>query len=267
MACQARIFTVKFRHFRAFSLVELLFVIGVLALLLALAVPVFSRSRGRATALVSANKLRQISLSLGQYAAQNKDVPPTFGSSTREPEPWQFDFGPIGRGNWFEQTWLYVFGIAGGSAEGSLFTAPGRPQESVKSRVHAGVTVPLPDYLLTECLFASPGFFRWETQTGRPQFGAQHLTSISYPAQKGLIYQSWMFHYPEYGPVLACCAVDLPSPIAFADSSVSEHVMRRMRVGMINIYGGLTLAGGSNPQHIPGPPVADTFGGIDGRDR
>ncbi len=68
---------------RAFSLVELLVVIGIIALLIAILLPALSRARENSYKVRCASNLRQIGLAMRFYAGSNKDYlhwyPPNYG--------------------------------------------------------------------------------------------------------------------------------------------------------------------------------------------
>lgn len=64
---------------RAFSLIELIVVIGIIAILLALLMPALSRAREAARQVQCASQLRQLGLGLINYSAQNKGWLPHWG--------------------------------------------------------------------------------------------------------------------------------------------------------------------------------------------
>lgn len=249
----------------AFTLIEVLVVFGILMVLIGLAMPLLTASRSRAAAARSLSNIRQLVMGLGLYANENKDLPPVY----RDPKktgPWIFEFGSIDMHSWFDHAELYSFALTAFLEDSSVATAPGNPARPLKRYPHAGSLGSFSDYALTNTLYADAGFFRWETRDGPAQFRAQRLSDIAHPSAKGLIYATWMHHFPQYGPVPACCVVDLPSPIAFADMSASEHVMRRMPVGVFNPYT-TTVVATVDPKTLNGIAVADTTDGIRGRDR
>ena len=74
--------TVKPRHHRAraFSLVELLVVIGIVAILIALLMPALHRANDSARALRCASQLRQIGQAIFSYAANQRGMTPAWGA-------------------------------------------------------------------------------------------------------------------------------------------------------------------------------------------
>jgi prepilin-type N-terminal cleavage/methylation domain-containing protein len=72
---------------KAFTLVELLIVIGIIVVLLSILMPAFSAARSQSVAVRCMNNLRQLGFGLLQYAADNRGNFPE-NVTTPEPEYW-----------------------------------------------------------------------------------------------------------------------------------------------------------------------------------
>jgi prepilin-type processing-associated H-X9-DG protein/prepilin-type N-terminal cleavage/methylation domain-containing protein len=89
----------KLHHRRAFTLVELLVVIGIIALLIAILLPALNRARESARQVVCLSNLRQIGLGIVQYTYDNEFLPPMAYRATPDaPNPSGWD--PDARHNW-----------------------------------------------------------------------------------------------------------------------------------------------------------------------
>lgn len=74
---------------RAFTLVELLVVIGIIALLIAILLPALQAARRQANLVACASNMRQIGVGLLQYTTANKEkLPPQFYLTTVAPGGW-----------------------------------------------------------------------------------------------------------------------------------------------------------------------------------
>ncbi|MBC7836040.1 MAG: type II secretion system protein [Phycisphaerales bacterium] len=255
------------RKSSGFTIVELMAAIGVILVLIALGVPLLQQGTSASKGVKALSGIRQMATGVQGYASENRDSPPVFGYPEWPAQtPWQFDFGTLGEGNWFEHQSIYSIAITGYLGNTEVANCPGAPT-TYQVHTHQGQQVSLSGYELTGTLYAHPSFFRWETQIGPEQFAPQRLSDAVFPSQKGMMTQTFVYHNPKFGPTVACCAVDVPSPVVFFDLSAEELVLAQLNRGIINLYAGALLPGGMNPQELPGPPVNSTIDGLLGRDR
>lgn len=252
---------------RAFTLIEGLVVAGAVLIVIALLLPNLKRVKTVSLASLNISNIRQMGMGLGMYADANRGLPPTYGKPAwPAPGAWNLGFGPVGDGGWFEHRWLYSYAVTAALDDTKVANAGGRPTPAAIVEYN-GAPASMSDYMLTHTLYASPAFFSLQTRRGAEQFGAQPLSSIVFPSDKGVLMQGMMYHFSDYGPTTACCMYDLPSPIVFGDLSVSEHVVKRLPTGTFNPYASMPLPPGVNPDDVPGGAILDTINGIAGRDR
>lgn len=83
----------RFRTVRAFTLVELLVVVGIIAVLVALLLPALMRARTQSLRLLCLNNLHQIGIAIHNYADQNNGCIP-YGPPTTPPET-ALNFYPV----------------------------------------------------------------------------------------------------------------------------------------------------------------------------
>jgi len=72
----------NFQAINGFTLLELLVVIAVIAILAALLLPVISSAKAKAKRTTCLNNLKQVNLSVGMYAGDNRDTLPDLGPAT-----------------------------------------------------------------------------------------------------------------------------------------------------------------------------------------
>ncbi len=246
---------------RAFTISELLMVIGVLAILIAIVLPSLSKARAGSREVVSLSNCRQIGIALQLYANQYSGGPPLMFRPVEARYPPDFQTVTVNgveiRGNWFDLEARYSILLGEFAAQG-IFFAPGRP-------VVPGDRAPIPDYFLSKCLYASPEYWNRWTQAGATQWSPQRYDQVIFPSDKGLVYQSQAYGLPGQPAKQQTQGFDgVSASVLWADGSSTNQVLASLHPGEPNFFDHYrpdqTFLG-------QGWPIAATLSGIQGRDR
>jgi prepilin-type N-terminal cleavage/methylation domain-containing protein len=256
---------------RAFSLIELLVVLGVLAIVLSLALPALGRSRGQARQISNLSNCRQLATLVTAYATDNKDLPPTlFPPVYVNPiinVPWsEITIGKTKlSGAWFDN--------------GNAFHLLLRPLPSIATiraveaprggrtiEIDGQQTQRMVHFILSDPFYADPDYWTFQKQVGPDQWRPQRFASVAFPSAKGMLFQFMLYGRPGFESGFpACCPENVTAPVAWSDLSATEEVLGRLRSGVPNAW----------HHGIPGPPTVGskasplmgTERGILGRDR
>lgn len=172
---------------KAFTLVELLVVIGIIAVLISILLPSLAKSRRAAQQLLCASNLRQLGYAFTLYAQDWQEMYPAADDSA---SPWLW----MGRG--FRPK-LELYAQRGGDSPG-IFFCPADPT--------AAATWDSTSYAYSMSFYHSPQQINAITATAdtmppsaAPAARPQKLSGVKYPTQKVLAGEWLSVHYPFEG--------------------------------------------------------------------
>jgi len=120
---------------RAFTLVELLVVIGIIGVLLSLLLPSIGRARQQATTVICAAHIRELCRGLINYSAENKGrFPPNFTWNTGQ--------------YWYDDVRVGGYLAPEGMRKGNVFACPADPESRRSYAMNAWTSCKLDGYLL-----------------------------------------------------------------------------------------------------------------------
>ncbi|MGE3322857.1 MAG: type II secretion system protein [Phycisphaerales bacterium] len=253
-------------HRRAFTVVEVVVAIGFVLLLLAIAWPRLAATRATARVIDTLSNMRQFGILHTTYADQHRGyfatlLSPIYRGPTDPPERIDLYPGAYIQDDWFgNEAWSWV-SIDFDYPRAALL-AGGNPYRNKE----LGRIPVLPDFSLTGCAYAAREYWDLRTQTGPDQWGAQQISSVAFPSEKGLLMQMKTYVFPEYPDGHpACCYETIKTGVLWADLSGSEEFGADLAPGVPNPWTQLTQRA-AHPWDI-GLPVLQTRDGLYGRDR
>jgi prepilin-type N-terminal cleavage/methylation domain-containing protein/prepilin-type processing-associated H-X9-DG protein len=131
------------RRLRAFTLVELLVVIGIIAVLIAMLLPALNAAREQSRRTVCLSNLRQLGIYLKLYGAQNKDVLP-IGHIQQKQFNYVVFFHQVGGAKWDHgmMSLLYLDGLLKDGGQAFYCPSEEDPEQSYDSPINPWVLFP-----------------------------------------------------------------------------------------------------------------------------
>lgn len=176
----ARIPRAKPGHARdAFTLLELLLVIAIIAILISMAIPALGDTRDRALELTNQSEIASHAKVMSIYLADNRDAYPALVPVGATSSTYIVAGQPYTINGYFGQVYAWPFGLAeryyDGQVTGDLFQRPRREPWLVT------------DYRYSASFMADPAFWNYASRTGPEQWRGQHSHSVRYPSAKVLL--------------------------------------------------------------------------------
>jgi prepilin-type N-terminal cleavage/methylation domain-containing protein len=255
---------------RAFSLIELLVVIGVIGILISLLLPALAGARSAARQTQSLANLRTVGQSFQIYADQNKSYP--FRARGVRPEgappmlgggsdllmtAWWPEGAWIATNDHFAQSWLWpgiVKPIKDWPEEFRTWISPGRTTNidelSEQSEIHDLISV-----LYSHTFVARPELFKPGAVADDKLLASVRPDEVSFPSSKVMLWDQHVAYLPKQPKRGVGNFYEAPTPMAFADghadvkdpTKASPGVPNPMRFGLSS-------------------PINSTENGVRGRD-
>lgn len=238
----------------AFTVLEVLTVLVVVAALMSITLPALSGVRGVAQASVSMSNMRQHSAVFNLYHTDFNDFYPYFT------HPDRLAFLMAGRTrvgvHYFEAYATWNIALANmyydGEFDHDTFAPPSYREEVLGGTGRIFVTT----YLWSSVFLADPAYWTYDGRIGPEQYRATRADEVVFPSSKALLWADW----PSYVEG-ANAGPDTAPSVAFVDGSVRMVRIDRLLPGHREGTG--VVAGGSMMSDYP---TMHTINGVRGRD-
>jgi len=212
------LYSVRPNRSRAFTLLELLLCIAVVALLIAIIVPALRNVRSRSLAVKTLASLRDSNSVINLYANDWKDRFPDFATPGDGPT-----IIPLSDGDTYEMQLYFLSGLswnfplADGYLQGNPFLASAFPAEQIVNNRGGGSP-----FELSCAFFTDPAAWRSETRQGISQLRGTSRYEVTFPSKKGLLESTYHAFTDKQQP---------PTPISTVDGGALEVALEEFRPG------------------------------------
>ena len=195
---------------RAFSLIELMVVIGIIGILIAIILPALGGARGASRRTVSLGNLRSLTQILELYTQRYDDT-----------YPWgQSGINWCGIPMWFDPIWelnrqwpILLYDELETVELRAISLAPGAQREAVSGIDPCGHP---PSYWYSRSFLARPETWSGSAVADPSLLRAVRVSWVSFPSQKVLLWE-WEMPYLNRLPRMSGVDIDEAVPMAFAD--------------------------------------------------
>lgn len=257
------------RSLRAFSLVELLIVIGVVTVAVGLFIPHVALLRERAKITRSLSNARECGRAVTLHAADRNDLPPSFFPPVFR----RYQVDPIfevmvrerrARGFWFSESHLWHYAMDP-YLPGDVLRSPLVHRRSPVT-VESVRTDQVADYHLSRSFYAPPSYFNPVTRIGPSQWSVQGFWKVRHPSSKGLL-NDWFWYSASRieGSIDPIVRSRQSSAVLWADHSASAEDLHALKRGIRDPWDPYNWW---QPRNNPsGPAILNTLDGVYGVDR
>ncbi len=254
----------------AFSLIELIVVLGTISLMIGLIVPSLADMRERAWIVRSLANVRECGTSLQLYATDRNDLPPVI----YPPIYRRFRVDPLFevvvrdrtlRGFWFSEA-FYWHTVLDPYLPGETLRSP---LQRRRSPLWAdGLQTDLyTDYALARCFYAEPAYWNRTTNVGPSQWAAQGFWKVRAPSSKGMFYdQAWHYAVHQQRETSdRSFRTRRAAAVLWADHSATAEDLWALKPGIIDYWSPYNWFLARNASD--GQSIAATVNGVYGVDR
>ncbi len=169
----------QFYRRNAFTLLELMLVIAIIAILISLVIPSLGQMKSRADELGNLSKIASHARTIQLYTTENRDAFPSLVPVDARTSTYFVGGQPYTINGYFGQVYVWHFGLAAAYYDDQM-------NIELFKRAHRDSWL-VSDYRLTASIMADPAFWNYATRTGPSQWRGQRANAVRYPSAKVLL--------------------------------------------------------------------------------